>query len=184
MTLHSYPILVATEASFAHVCHTILKSAFPDYNPSTRNIDVQAYKIPANLDREYWTPEYIELLEMDRFRPNIVLGDAPSHDDNSRTPKMVPWEEDGWAAFEIFDRESDAGELDSLCGKDAEGKGQGIYTIVRCARCMVPNVDPATGIRDPHVSKANLPINAFLIYSLLAALSCHPPVEESRSKHK
>jgi len=114
------------------------------------NANVASYKIPANLNREYWTPEYIEHLEMERFRPNIVLGDAPLSDGNRHAPKMVPWEEDSWEAFEIFDKSSASATV-SLFGKDAEGKGQGIYTLVRCGRCMVPNIDPATGIRDAHL---------------------------------
>jgi hypothetical protein len=171
--VRSYPILVTTEASLAHVRCTILKSAFPDYNStdSAGNTIVPAYKIPVSLNRDYWTPEYIERLEMDRFRPNIVLGDAPS----SRAPKMVPWEEDGWESFEIFDK-SDANALDSPFGKDAEGKGLGIYTLVRCARCMVPNIDPATGIRDAHVSKSirsssNLLANLFICSCLIVSSS-------------
>lgn len=108
------------------------------------------------MNREHWTPEYIERLEIDRFRPNIVLGDAPRADE-SCIPKMVPWEEDGWEAFEIFDQ-SDASAA-TIFGKDAEGKGRGIYTLVRCGRCMVPNIDPITGIRDTHVNK---PISSYI----------------------
>jgi uncharacterized protein YcbX len=150
----SYPILVATEASFTHVRHTLLKSAYPNQIRTNGldlpvDTDVATYKIPASLNREYWTPDHIERLEIDRFRPNIVLGDA-SRNDRSYIPKMVPWEEDGWEAFEIFDK-SDANAT-TMFGKDAEGKGRGIYTLVRCGRCMVPNIDPATGIRDPHVN--------------------------------
>lgn len=102
-----------------------------------------------------------------------MLGDAPRND-KGYTPKMVPWEEDGWEAFEIFDK-SDANAT-TMFGKDAEGKGRGIYTLVRCGRCMVPNIDPATGIRDAHV---NIPIDLShysLIRSALAALSCYHPI--------
>jgi uncharacterized protein len=89
---------------------------------------------------------------MDRFRPNIVLGDTLSRDDGIRSPRMAPWEEDSWEAFEVFDK-SETSALASKFGKDVEGKGLGIYTLVRCGRCMVPNIDPATGIRDPHVNR-------------------------------
>ena len=115
------------------------------------NTDVARYKIPANLNREFWTPEYIERLEIDSFRPNIVLGDTPSRGDRIRSPRMVPWEEDSWEAFEVFDK-SEASALASNFGKNVEGKGLGIYTLVRCGRCMVPNIDPATGIRDAYVN--------------------------------
>jgi uncharacterized protein YcbX len=174
----SYPILVATEASFAHVRHTLLKSAYPNQIRTNGldlpvDTDVATYKIPASLNREYWTPDHIERLEIDRFRPNIVLGDA-SRNDRSYTPKMVPWEEDGWEAFEIFDK-ADANAA-TMFGKDAEGKGRGIYTLVRCGRCMVPNIDPATGIRDAHVNNPIDSSHYSLIQSLLAAISCHHPV--------
>jgi hypothetical protein len=57
----------------------------------------------------------------------------------------VPWEEDGWVSADLFDPNSGAVPY----GAEAEGKGRaGIYMLDRCARCMVPNIDPDTGIRD------------------------------------
>lgn len=137
----SYPILVATEASFAHVRDTLLKSVYPDHSHST---DVTSYKVPDNLNRGYWTPETISTLGIERFRPNIIVGDAPS----SSTPSLTAFEEDTWASLEVLP--SSAGEAGF--GEEVEGKGNGIYTLVRCGRCMVPNIDPATGIRDAFVS--------------------------------
>ncbi|KZP07271.1 hypothetical protein FIBSPDRAFT_875668 [Athelia psychrophila] len=139
-----YPLLVTSEASFDHVRSTILKSVFPEH-ASSIDAGVQAYKVPGNLDRKFWTPEYVAGLQIDRFRPNIVLGDAPA-----ATSKMTAFEEDGWESFEIIDQ-SLAGAAASMFGKAAIGMGQGIYTLVRCARCMVPNIDPATGVRDAHL---------------------------------
>jgi hypothetical protein len=181
-------MLVSTEASFAHVRHTLHKAAYPDRilpheSDFPGNTDVATYKIPASLNRERWTPEYIERLEIDRFRPNIVLGDAKQGEDGSCNPKMVPWEEDAWEAFEIFEKSDSA--MASHFGKDAEGKGLGIYTLVRCGRCMVPNIDPATGVRDAHASSKSIYcFKYYLISSPLATISCHYPIEEGRSKHR
>lgn len=110
----------------------------------------KAYKIPASLNRNVWTQEHIEDLDINRFRPNIVLGDASSAD-NKGSRKLVPFEEDAWESFEVFDR-LNAGKPAPGFGEEAEGKGKGIYTLVRCGRCMVPNIDPNTGVRDAHVS--------------------------------
>jgi uncharacterized protein len=55
-----------------------------------------------------------EPVEMLRFRPNIVIGDAAPH------------EEDSWSLIRMGDVECD---------------------VVRpCARCVVPTIDPATGV--------------------------------------
>lgn len=127
-----------------------MKSAFPEF-AGIVDSDIPTYKVPGNLDRKFWTPEYVVELQIDRFRPNIVLGDVPSTENENKTPKMVAFEEDGWESFEIIDQ-SKVSLVASAFGKEAIGLGQGIYTLVRCGRCMVPNIDPTTGIRDAHVS--------------------------------
>ena len=139
-----------------NVRRTLLKAIHPSRMPVNTSefpgdVDVVDFKVPDRLNLELWTPEYLEQLDSNRFRANIELGDVISNDGICRSPKMVPWEEDGWEAIEVFDN------LDPHAvppfGKKAEGKGLGIYTVVRCARCVVPNIDPATGIRDTFVSK-------------------------------
>ncbi|GAA6060119.1 hypothetical protein JCM10212_003527 [Sporobolomyces blumeae] len=69
-----------------------------------------------------WSPSSISVhggLEISRFRPNIIVEGVER-----------PFEEDGWKLIRI---------------------GQGddeIEVCFRCARCMLPSVDPATGVRD------------------------------------
>ncbi|KAL5494819.1 hypothetical protein ACEPAI_281 [Sanghuangporus weigelae] len=61
-------------------------------------------------------------LVMERFRPNIVLGGAG-----------VPWAEDTWETIRI-------------------GENSSTITLVsKCTRCLLPNVDPETGVRDKAV---------------------------------
>ncbi|KAG9127316.1 hypothetical protein FRC07_014849 [Ceratobasidium sp. 392] len=63
-----------------------------------------------------------EELVMERFRPNIVLSGSPA-----------PFDEDYWGDVQIGEN-------------DTEG---GIVSVVkRCGRCLLPNVDTVTGIRD------------------------------------
>ncbi|EJC98824.1 uncharacterized protein FOMMEDRAFT_95832 [Fomitiporia mediterranea MF3/22] len=58
-------------------------------------------------------------LVMERFRPNIVLAGAG-----------VPWAEDTWETIRI-------------------GENTSTITLVsKCTRCLLPNVDPETGVRD------------------------------------
>jgi len=60
-------------------------------------------------------------LEMSRFRPNIVITGSEK------------WKEDEWLTIEI-------------------GVGKEILHLVsRCTRCLLPNVDPQSGVRDPVV---------------------------------
>ncbi|KAH8119736.1 hypothetical protein DFH11DRAFT_1685253 [Phellopilus nigrolimitatus] len=61
-------------------------------------------------------------LVMERFRPNIVLGGAG-----------VPWAEDVWETIRI--------------GKNTSS----ISLVSKCTRCLLPNVDPETGLRDKAV---------------------------------
>ncbi|KAJ1302684.1 hypothetical protein OPQ81_003000 [Rhizoctonia solani] len=61
-------------------------------------------------------------LAMERFRPNIVLSGSPA-----------PFDEDYWGDVRI-------GEEDS--------KSTVISLVKRCGRCLLPNIDITTGIRD------------------------------------
>ncbi|GAA5925170.1 MOSC domain-containing protein [Sporobolomyces koalae] len=68
-----------------------------------------------------WAPDQIKAkggLEIQRFRPNIIIEGV-----------QTPFEEDGWKLIRI-------GETDE------------IEVCFRCGRCMLPSVDPETGIRD------------------------------------
>ncbi|KAI5119725.1 hypothetical protein M0805_001438 [Coniferiporia weirii] len=61
-------------------------------------------------------------LVMERFRPNIVLSGAG-----------VPWAEDVWESIQV--------------GANVSS----ISLVSKCARCLLPNVDPDTGVRDAAV---------------------------------
>ncbi|EPQ31731.1 uncharacterized protein PFL1_01064 [Pseudozyma flocculosa PF-1] len=146
-----YPCTVASAASLRHVQKTLAASVYPSLQPSSEqgteaqdsseSRDVHSYKVPASVNREYWTPEELETLPITRFRPNIIVHTLPG----STGPELVPWEEDGWKAAEFFHPSS--GDKPPM-GAEAEGKGRGLYILEKCARCMVPNIDPETGVRD------------------------------------
>ncbi|KLO20146.1 MOSC-domain-containing protein [Schizopora paradoxa] len=61
-------------------------------------------------------------LVMERFRPNIVMQGAG-----------IPWAEDLWETIQI------GGNTSTIC------------LVSKCTRCLLPNVDPDTGIRDKAV---------------------------------
>ncbi|QRV80349.1 importin-9 [Ceratobasidium sp. AG-Ba] len=69
------------------------------------------------------TPRWqTEELAMERFRPNIVLSGSPA-----------AFDEDYWGDVQI--------------GEDDTGGGV-VSVVKRCGRCLLPNVDTNTGIRD------------------------------------
>ncbi|KAK4698391.1 hypothetical protein P7C70_g7886, partial [Phenoliferia sp. Uapishka_3] len=73
------------------------------------------------FDKDRWVGKE-DSLEIERWRGNIVVEGVGE-----------PWEEDGWKEV-VFVGEG---------GEKAE-----MFISSRCARCMLPNVDPASGIRD------------------------------------
>ncbi|PWZ01036.1 hypothetical protein BCV70DRAFT_199395 [Testicularia cyperi] len=141
-----YPCLVASAESLRHVQRTLTASVYPSLQNTASEAEtqgVQAYKVPKSVNREYWTPEELSALPITRFRPNILV-DSP---DDAQV-KLEAWEEDGWVSAELFDSSAASASAPPF-GRDAEGKGRaGIYMLERCARCMVPNIDPDTGVRD------------------------------------
>lgn len=135
-----YPCLVASAESLRDVQRTLTASVYPSMQDGDEA--AKAYKVPPSVNREYWTPEELSSLPITRFRPNIIVDDAPGAES-----KLSPWEEDGWSAAELFDAKADA-----PLGAEAEHKGRaGIYMLAKCARCMVPNIDPETGVRDNYL---------------------------------
>ncbi|TCD62695.1 hypothetical protein EIP91_006555 [Steccherinum ochraceum] len=74
-------------------------------------------------------------LEMERFRPNIVLKGSG-----------VPYAEDLWREVEIESQSASAPTQ-----TQTKGMSQIITVVDQCARCLLPNVDPSTGIRDPAI---------------------------------
>ncbi|SJX61062.1 uncharacterized protein SRS1_12285 [Sporisorium reilianum f. sp. reilianum] len=132
-----FPCLVASAESLRDVQKTLTASVYPSIAPD--HADAKAYKVPPSVNREYWTPEELSSLPITRFRPNIIVDNAPG-----AHTRLAAWEEDGWTAAEFFSFTEVA-----PMGAQAEGKGRaGIYMLAKCARCMVPNIDPDTGVRD------------------------------------
>ncbi|EST06403.1 MOSC, N-terminal beta barrel [Kalmanozyma brasiliensis GHG001] len=132
-----FPCLVASAESLRDVQATLTASVYPSM---TSDSDAKAYKVPPSVNREYWTPEELSTLPITRFRPNIIVDNAPG-----ASTTLSAWEEDGWTAAELFP----SSEAEAPMGSEAEGKGRaGMYMLAKCARCMVPNIDPETGVRD------------------------------------
>jgi hypothetical protein len=121
-----------------------------------------------SLPRPVFAAEQLETLEITRFRPNIILKSTPAGD----MPALAPWEEDGFVELELFDAEAQ-GDDEAPFGDSAKGRGKlGISCMARAGRCLgesrrgaavancsslsaapsaVPNIDPSTGNRDPHI---------------------------------
>ena len=72
---------------------------------------------------------------MDRFRPNIVLGDEAGAADAAQGFAIVPHDED---------------RIDLLQIATGEGVVQ-LKPVKPCPRCPIPNIDPATGASSPEV---------------------------------
>ncbi|KAK0551987.1 hypothetical protein OC846_003071 [Tilletia horrida] len=144
-----YQVLIASRASLADVREKLLGSLYPGIESQNSAGEDKStptsYDLPGSVEREYWTPEVAERLEMERFRPNICVDSAPGAAEAGRA--LTPFEEDGWTALEIIDKDSQEVPF----GPEAEGKGQGLYCLARCARCQVPSIDIETGKRDPHL---------------------------------
>ena len=67
---------------------------------------------------------------MERFRPNVVLGDAPGF------TGLAPHDEDRLDVLQI-----------------ATGQGAAQLQVVKpCPRCPIPNIDPATALSSPEVA--------------------------------
>lgn len=119
---------------------------------TTDEVPIVAYKVPESIRKDYWTPEQLESFEIQRFRPNILVESYTStgEKESEKGAALVPWEEDAWTHVEVFDGKGE--KLEELgWGKQVIGKGTGIDCVARCARCLVPSIDPSTGYRDPHL---------------------------------
>ncbi|SNX82364.1 uncharacterized protein MEPE_01070 [Melanopsichium pennsylvanicum] len=141
-----FPCLVASAESLRDVQKTLTASVYP---AQSNNVgEAKSFKVPERVNREYWTPEELSSLPITRFRPNIIIDNAPAlHSSTSSSNRLSAWEEDGWTAAELFD--TDTIPSPPPMGAEAEGLGRaGIYMLAKCARCMVPNIDPDTGVRD------------------------------------
>ena len=75
---------------------------------------------------------------MQRFRPNIVLGDGPTSPGADDGQAFLPHDED---------------RVDVLRVCTDQGMVQ-LKPVKPCARCPIPNIDPATGVASPEVGDA------------------------------
>jgi uncharacterized protein len=89
---------------------------------------------------------------MERFRPNVVLGDSPAGF------ALLPHDEDRLEELQI-----------------ATGQGAARLKLVKpCPRCPIPNVDPATALRSPEVGdmlqsyRQNLLLNGAVTFGMNA----------------
>ncbi|CAO1619833.1 unnamed protein product [Parajaminaea phylloscopi] len=89
-------------------------------------------------------------LNIQRFRPNIVLRSSRSHD----KPTIKAWEEDCWTKLQ-FGR---AGDDDQASDPTATQVDVGVqmHVVSRCERCLLTSVDPVTADRDVSVPLAFL----------------------------
>ncbi|OBZ68462.1 Mitochondrial amidoxime-reducing component 1 [Grifola frondosa] len=115
-----YPFLVVSEESLEQVRRLVSLAAHKSQDDDGRI---------GGLDQRRWVDGDVE---MERFRPNIVLKGSG-----------LPFAEDTWREIVI------APELESNPKSASSTK---TFTLVsKCARCLLPNVDPATGTRDAAV---------------------------------
>ncbi|KAJ3534892.1 hypothetical protein NM688_g7061 [Phlebia brevispora] len=80
------------------------------------------------MDYERWADEDIPI---ERFRPNIVLRGVG-----------VPFTEDSWKKIAIGPKHDT---------RLRQKETMNVTLVSRCARCLLPNVDPQTGVRDAAV---------------------------------
>lgn len=108
-----YPFLLVTEESYNDVKAAVTSALQPNPPPEYSNI--------GRLDPSLWEGRSLQL---ERFRPNVVVGGASQ-----------PFAEETWRKV-LFE------------GVDGVKKG-GMIIVSRCGRCLLPNVDVETGKADP-----------------------------------
>ncbi|TCD68300.1 hypothetical protein EIP91_011159 [Steccherinum ochraceum] len=106
----AYPLLIASEESLQAINDAKDRAVDAD--------DTDPSKV-SGIKKDKWNKRKIEI---ERFRPNIVLKGAG-----------VPFAEDLWREISVGNSE------------------QSITVVCRCARCLLPNVDTKTGERDTAV---------------------------------
>ncbi|KAJ5449356.1 MOSC N-terminal beta barrel [Penicillium cf. griseofulvum] len=98
-------------------------TGFPDVHPVLIASEASLVELNDRLGRAGVDPITIE-----RFRPNIIVRGG------------APWSEDSWKLVRITDRKAGGGEAVIRPSLDLD-------IVARCARCLVPNVDPDTAIK-------------------------------------
>ncbi|SGY77110.1 BQ5605_C005g03558 [Microbotryum silenes-dioicae] len=92
---------------------------------SRRDVEKHVLKQGYGKENQRWSERGIQEqpLEILRWRGNVIVDGADA------------WEEDGWNEIRFEGRE----------------QSETMNVATRCARCMLPNVDPETGVRDKSV---------------------------------
>ncbi|KAI0076832.1 hypothetical protein K474DRAFT_1597320 [Panus rudis PR-1116 ss-1] len=121
--------------------HSVFQDAYPLLVASEESLEALSDRIKqaaqigddqpgkiGGLNREIWKDGNIK---MERFRPNIVFKGAG-----------VPFAEDTWRRVVIVPEDVDP----ATAGDDR------MFTLIaKCTRCLLPNVDTETGVRDAAV---------------------------------
>ncbi|KAF7798513.1 hypothetical protein EIP86_009734 [Pleurotus ostreatoroseus] len=92
------------------------------------DLGLDAIKKVGGMDNERWSTES---LVMERFRPNIVLKGSDA-----------PFIEDTWRKIAIGPKHDT---------RIRQKESMDITLVSKCARCLLPNVDPKSGVRDAAV---------------------------------
>ncbi|KAJ8067327.1 hypothetical protein OCU04_004680 [Sclerotinia nivalis] len=84
-----------------------------------------------------------EEITIERFRPNIIVRGKDESKNDDTAP--AAWTEDEWKRVRIINKPN-SGFLSTTLGSN----GIDIDVQARCARCLVPNVNPETAEKDRH----------------------------------
>lgn len=109
---------------------------FPDVLPLLIASEASLAELNARLERKGADPITVE-----RFRPNIVVRGTQ------------PWAEDRWKLVRFTSSSppsSDSDDTSSSSKPKSKKQPLDVDIVARCARCQVPNVDPATAHKHRH----------------------------------
>lgn len=82
-------------------------------------------------------------ITIERFRPNIIVRGKDERNNEDTAP--AAWTEDDWKSVKIINKPN-SGILSTALGSN----GVEIDVQARCARCLVPNVNPETAEKNQH----------------------------------
>lgn len=169
-----YPLLIATLESLDDLQEQIREATFALYATDRRGGLSVAGKLfePANWrdkilqstqaaeavvsdDSKTDTQRRRDWLNIQRFRPNIVLRSCASTD----KPSIKAWEEDFWTKLEFrasSGSPSNPGSKEEPAETSAPATTIEMHLVSRCQRCLLTTVDPTTAERDVSVPLAFL----------------------------
>ncbi|KZT73416.1 hypothetical protein DAEQUDRAFT_703847 [Daedalea quercina L-15889] len=128
-TISAFPALEAsTLYQDAFPLHVASEESLAEFECVLRRLTADQDTAIGGLDRERWTKSSSVLI--DRFRPNVIIKGAG-----------VPFAEDFWREVTISPSSESSDER-----HPAE-----VTFVMKCTRCLLPNVDPDLGVRDAAV---------------------------------